>query len=173
MFASDIEYLKRALPSSVEEEFFTYLKNLTPTGLKIYALQEGTIAFPRFSESLPTTRHSSQSFSFQDSSHQNRGSANLDPVARDDFSHLGQLRQVRQLVHTELGYDLQTFFSAWLRPMLRATGSRRARPTSSCWSSGYAEPRGQMGVSRRPSTPTWVSTVAPDETMRRQRRPLH
>jgi len=44
---SDIEYLRNTLPSNVEEEFFTYLKNLTPSDITIHALQEGSIAFPK------------------------------------------------------------------------------------------------------------------------------
>ena len=44
---SDIEYLKKTLPSDVEEDFFDYLKNLTPKDIQIHALQEGSIAFPR------------------------------------------------------------------------------------------------------------------------------
>ena len=44
---SDIEYLRKALPSNVEEDFFQYLKDLTPKDVKIYALPEGSIAFPR------------------------------------------------------------------------------------------------------------------------------
>merc|ERR1719391_1677646 len=44
---SDIDYLRKTLPSNVEEEFFDYLKNLTPKDIKIHALQEGSIAFPR------------------------------------------------------------------------------------------------------------------------------
>ena len=44
---SDIEYLKQTLPSTVEEDFFEYLRNLTPSDIKIYALKEGSIAFPR------------------------------------------------------------------------------------------------------------------------------
>jgi len=44
---SDIEYLRETLPSNVEEDFFTYLANLTPKDIKIHALQEGSIAFPR------------------------------------------------------------------------------------------------------------------------------
>ena len=44
---SDIEYLRETLPSNVEEGFFTYLADLTPKDIKIHALQEGSIAFPR------------------------------------------------------------------------------------------------------------------------------
>ena len=44
---SEIEYLRQILPSNVEEEFFEYLRHLTTKDIKIYALREGTIAFPR------------------------------------------------------------------------------------------------------------------------------
>ena len=46
--ASDIEYLRQTLPSNVENDFFEYLSNLTPKDIKIYALKEGSIAFPRY-----------------------------------------------------------------------------------------------------------------------------
>ena len=44
---SDIDYLKKTLPSHVEPDFYTYLANLTPKDIKIHAMQEGSIAFPR------------------------------------------------------------------------------------------------------------------------------
>ena len=44
---SDIDYLKKTLPSNVEPDFYTYLANLTPKDIKIHAMQEGSIAFPR------------------------------------------------------------------------------------------------------------------------------
>ena len=44
---ADIEYLKNTLPATVEDEFFDYLKNLTPNDITIHALKEGSIAFPR------------------------------------------------------------------------------------------------------------------------------
>ena len=43
----DIEYLRRTLPPTVEDEFFDYLRDLTPDDITIYALKEGSIAFPR------------------------------------------------------------------------------------------------------------------------------
>ena len=46
-YVSDIEYLRKALPANVEEEFLTYLKNLTPKEVTIYAIKEGSVAFPR------------------------------------------------------------------------------------------------------------------------------
>lgn len=45
---SDIDYLRKTLPQNVEDEFFQYLRDLTPKDIKIYALQEGSIAFPRY-----------------------------------------------------------------------------------------------------------------------------
>ena len=45
---SDINYLRQTLPQNVEDEFFQYLRDLTPKDIKIYALQEGSIAFPRY-----------------------------------------------------------------------------------------------------------------------------
>ncbi|XP_015126323.1 nicotinate phosphoribosyltransferase isoform X1 [Diachasma alloeum] len=44
---SDIEYLKTTMPESVEPEFFEYLKNLTPVDVTIYAIEEGSVVFPR------------------------------------------------------------------------------------------------------------------------------
>ena len=44
---SDIDYLRTALPTDVEEKFFNYLRSLTPHDITLYALNEGSIAFPR------------------------------------------------------------------------------------------------------------------------------
>ncbi len=35
------------MPPTVEEDFFQYLQVLTPEKVKLYALKEGSIAFPR------------------------------------------------------------------------------------------------------------------------------
>lgn len=43
---SDIEYLKRILPT-VEPAFFNFLSDLTPKDVKVYAIPEGTVVFPR------------------------------------------------------------------------------------------------------------------------------
>jgi len=43
----DIAYLRNTLPPEADNEFFEYLTSLTPHDIKIYALQEGTIVFPR------------------------------------------------------------------------------------------------------------------------------
>ncbi|KAH8327755.1 hypothetical protein KR074_009566 [Drosophila pseudoananassae] len=45
---SDIEYLKQTLPEGIENEFFEYLGNLTARDVTLYAIDEGTVAFPRF-----------------------------------------------------------------------------------------------------------------------------
>ncbi|XP_003746526.1 nicotinate phosphoribosyltransferase [Galendromus occidentalis] len=44
--ASDIEYLKAELPSA-KPEFFEYLAKLTAREVKLYAIPEGTVVFPR------------------------------------------------------------------------------------------------------------------------------
>ncbi|RZF43744.1 hypothetical protein LSTR_LSTR009167 [Laodelphax striatellus] len=44
---SDIKYLKQTLPSSIEAEFFVFLRQLTVKDVTIYAIQEGSVVFPR------------------------------------------------------------------------------------------------------------------------------
>lgn len=44
---SDIQYLRETLPSSIESEFFDYLKNLTAKDVTVYAIEEGSVVFPR------------------------------------------------------------------------------------------------------------------------------
>ena len=44
---SDIAYLRSVMPSYVEEEFFVYLRNLNMSELKVYAIREGSLVFPR------------------------------------------------------------------------------------------------------------------------------
>ncbi|XP_020707572.2 nicotinate phosphoribosyltransferase isoform X1 [Athalia rosae] len=44
---SDIEYLKSTLPASVEPEFYEYLSNLTAQDVTLYAIEEGSVVFPR------------------------------------------------------------------------------------------------------------------------------
>lgn len=44
---SDITYLRSALPPTVEEEFFVFLKNLNPSEVQVFALPEGSVCFPR------------------------------------------------------------------------------------------------------------------------------
>ncbi|BFF96352.1 nicotinate phosphoribosyltransferase [Drosophila madeirensis] len=44
---SDIEYLKQTLPEGIENEFFEYLGNLTAREVTLFAIDEGTVAFPR------------------------------------------------------------------------------------------------------------------------------
>lgn len=45
--STDIEYLRQTLPEGIEEEFFEYLRNLTANDVTLYALDEGSVAFPR------------------------------------------------------------------------------------------------------------------------------
>ncbi|KAF7272765.1 hypothetical protein GWI33_014474 [Rhynchophorus ferrugineus] len=44
---SDIEYIKHILPASIEPEFYEYLGSLTAKDIKVYAIEEGTVVFPR------------------------------------------------------------------------------------------------------------------------------
>lgn len=44
---ADIEYLRQTLPEGIENEFFEYLGNLTAHDVTLYAIDEGTVAFPR------------------------------------------------------------------------------------------------------------------------------
>ncbi|XP_019880329.1 nicotinate phosphoribosyltransferase isoform X2 [Aethina tumida] len=44
---SDIEYLRETLPPSIEDEFFTFLSTVSAKDVRLYAIQEGSIAFPR------------------------------------------------------------------------------------------------------------------------------
>lgn len=44
---SDIEYLKCTLPDGIENEFFEYLGQLTARDVTLYAMDEGSVAFPR------------------------------------------------------------------------------------------------------------------------------
>ncbi|XP_075214764.1 nicotinate phosphoribosyltransferase isoform X2 [Lycorma delicatula] len=44
---SDIEYLKQTLPQCVEDEFFVYLRHLTVNDVTVYAIEEGSVVFPR------------------------------------------------------------------------------------------------------------------------------
>ncbi|XP_046833981.1 nicotinate phosphoribosyltransferase isoform X3 [Vespa crabro] len=44
---SDIKYLKSTMPATVDPEFFNYLKNVNVNDVTIYAMQEGSVTFPR------------------------------------------------------------------------------------------------------------------------------
>lgn len=44
---TDIQYLRHALPQGIEDEFFNYLSQLTAKDITLYALKEGSVAFPR------------------------------------------------------------------------------------------------------------------------------
>ncbi|XP_013378806.1 nicotinate phosphoribosyltransferase-like [Lingula anatina] len=43
----DIEYLRTILPPTTEEEFFEFLHNLTAKDVIVYAVDEGSVVFPR------------------------------------------------------------------------------------------------------------------------------
>jgi nicotinate phosphoribosyltransferase len=45
--SGDIDYLKTVLPTDIEEEFFEYLGKLTANDVTLFALEEGSVAFPR------------------------------------------------------------------------------------------------------------------------------
>ena len=47
-FFSDIEYLKQTLPETIEPEFFVFLRQLTAKDVVLYAIDEGSVAFPRY-----------------------------------------------------------------------------------------------------------------------------
>ncbi|KAL1517215.1 hypothetical protein ABEB36_001008 [Hypothenemus hampei] len=44
---SDIEYIRQILPSHIEDEFYQYLSQLTAKDIKLFAIKEGTVVFPR------------------------------------------------------------------------------------------------------------------------------
>ncbi|XP_063914930.1 nicotinate phosphoribosyltransferase isoform X3 [Zophobas morio] len=44
---SDIEYLKQTLPSNIEEEFYEFLSSVSAKDVTLYAIAEGSVAFPR------------------------------------------------------------------------------------------------------------------------------
>ena len=44
---SDIEYLKKVMPPDVEREFFEYLSNMTAREVTLWAVDEGTVVFPK------------------------------------------------------------------------------------------------------------------------------
>ncbi|CAH0727385.1 unnamed protein product, partial [Brenthis ino] len=44
---SDIEYLKQTLPADIDQDFFDYLKDLTCKDVKLSAIEEGSVVFPR------------------------------------------------------------------------------------------------------------------------------
>ncbi|XP_046382959.1 nicotinate phosphoribosyltransferase isoform X5 [Ischnura elegans] len=44
---SDIEYLKQTLPPTIEQEFFEFLRQLTAKDITVYAIEEGSVVFPR------------------------------------------------------------------------------------------------------------------------------
>lgn len=44
---TDIEYLKNTLPEGIENDFFNYLTQLTAKDVTVYAVDEGSVVFPR------------------------------------------------------------------------------------------------------------------------------
>ncbi|XP_062583365.1 nicotinate phosphoribosyltransferase-like isoform X1 [Saccostrea cucullata] len=44
---SDINYLKTVLPENIENEFFDYLQNLTTNEVRLVAIDEGMVVFPK------------------------------------------------------------------------------------------------------------------------------
>ncbi|KAG8226406.1 hypothetical protein J437_LFUL011944, partial [Ladona fulva] len=44
---SDIEYLKQTLPPTIESDFFEFLRQLTAKDVTVYAIEEGSVVFPR------------------------------------------------------------------------------------------------------------------------------
>ena len=47
MTFSDLEFLKNTFPETTEPSFFEYLSGLTCNNIKIYAVPEGTVVFPK------------------------------------------------------------------------------------------------------------------------------
>lgn len=45
--SDDIAYLRRTLPDGIEDEFFAYLAQLTANEVTLYAVEEGSVVFPR------------------------------------------------------------------------------------------------------------------------------
>ena len=44
---SDIDYLRNILPAGSDSEFFDYLLHLTTDDVTLYAIDEGTVVFPK------------------------------------------------------------------------------------------------------------------------------
>ena len=44
---ADIHYLKTVLPENIEGEFFDYLQNLTTNEVRLLAIDEGMVVFPK------------------------------------------------------------------------------------------------------------------------------
>ncbi|EGI71078.1 Nicotinate phosphoribosyltransferase [Acromyrmex echinatior] len=44
---TDIKYLKSTMPATVDQRFFDYLQSLTARNVTIYAIDEGSVVFPR------------------------------------------------------------------------------------------------------------------------------
>lgn len=50
----DIEFLRQTLPENTEDAFFDYLSQLTARDVTLHAIEEGSVAFPRYLNSLKT-----------------------------------------------------------------------------------------------------------------------
>lgn len=48
IYFADIEYLIQTLPENIEPEFFAYLRDLTCKDIKLSAIDEGSVVFPRY-----------------------------------------------------------------------------------------------------------------------------
>lgn len=46
-FSTDIQYLKETMPDTVEPDFFDFLASVTTNNVKVYAIDEGKVVFPR------------------------------------------------------------------------------------------------------------------------------
>ncbi|XP_025830667.1 nicotinate phosphoribosyltransferase isoform X2 [Agrilus planipennis] len=45
--SSDLKYLKETLPQTIEDEFFVFLSTLSAKDVTVYAIDEGSVTFPR------------------------------------------------------------------------------------------------------------------------------
>lgn len=48
-FYLDIKYLRETLPSTIEDEFYEYLKTVSANDVRLFAIAEGSVVFPRYS----------------------------------------------------------------------------------------------------------------------------
>lgn len=44
----DMQYLKETLPPDTDSEFFDFLSQLNTKGITLYAIDEGSVVFPRY-----------------------------------------------------------------------------------------------------------------------------
>ena len=83
---TDIEYLKETLPEGIENEFFEYLRQLTASEITLHAVEEGSVAFPRYFYLVAALiRERFQiSIDFQRSNSEDRGALDHCPAAGDN-----------------------------------------------------------------------------------------